>query len=161
MVDPANEPRETYRKAELRLRVLLLGDVDTVGRLKGEDSRAQAAAELRRMRRAFDALVLKNEEAGGAEVEQVLELEEELRKIASFVSRAEPRTESAPRLLTPAEAAEALNMSLSTIYRAVRNGEIRAVRITKRRALRIPASEIHHLLEGTENARAAGERPNL
>jgi hypothetical protein len=48
------ELREVYRKAELRLRLLLFGDTESVaGRLKGDEARQQAALELRRMRNAF------------------------------------------------------------------------------------------------------------
>jgi hypothetical protein len=50
--------RELYRRAELRLRDLLFGDsVYSAGRLRGEEPRRQAAAELRRMRGAFDEVV--------------------------------------------------------------------------------------------------------
>lgn len=53
-------------------------------------------------------------------------------------------------LMTPAEAAQALRVSASSIYRAVKKGEIRAVRLTdgKRGALRIPASEVEAKLTG-------------
>jgi hypothetical protein len=48
------ELREAYRKADLRLRLLLFGDTEYVaGRLKGDEARQQAALELRRMRNAF------------------------------------------------------------------------------------------------------------
>ena len=54
--------REQYHRAELRLRQLLFGDVYYGGgRLKGEESRAQATAELRRMRTAFDDLLARSE----------------------------------------------------------------------------------------------------
>lgn len=46
--------RETYRRADLRLRRLLFGDsVYSSGRLKGEESRVEAIRELRLMRSAF------------------------------------------------------------------------------------------------------------
>ena len=62
------ELREAYRRADLSLRTLLFGDSEHVGgRLKGEESRQQANAELRRMRRAFDETVEEAEAAERAE----------------------------------------------------------------------------------------------
>ena len=50
--------REAYRRADLRLRILLFGDTEHfAGRLRGEEPRQQASAELRRMRSAFDEAV--------------------------------------------------------------------------------------------------------
>jgi hypothetical protein len=50
--------REAYRKADLRLRLLLFGDAENVaGRLRGDEPREQAAGELRRMRKAFEEAV--------------------------------------------------------------------------------------------------------
>ena len=55
--------------------------------------------------------------------------------------------ESDPVLLTPADAARALGVSVSTVYRAVKIGDMRAVRFAgKRRGMRIPASEVDRLL---------------
>lgn len=56
--------REAYRRAELRLRMLLFGDAEyAAGRLKGEEHREQAAHHLRRMRTAFDEAVEEAEKA--------------------------------------------------------------------------------------------------
>ncbi len=50
--------------------------------------------------------------------------------------------------MTPAEAAHALEMSVGSIYKAIRDGDILAVRLTdKRGTLRIPASELERLVE--------------
>ena len=58
------EVREAYRKADLRLRVVLFGDSGYVpGRLKGEEPRGQANVELRRMRKAFDEAAEEAEKA--------------------------------------------------------------------------------------------------
>jgi hypothetical protein len=55
--------REAYRRAELRLRELLFGDhVYSGGKLRGEEPRQQATAELRRMRGAFDEAVEEGEQ---------------------------------------------------------------------------------------------------
>lgn len=135
---PASEPAETYRKADQRLRLLLFGDgVDSAGRVRGEEYRHQVAAELRSMRRAFDDVLEDRAENAAA---RAAGLEEELQKIA--------RSRAIPALVTPAEAAQALRVSVGSIYRAVRDGEVRAVRLTdrKRGALRIPASEVEKLL---------------
>ena len=47
------------------------------------------------------------------------------------------------RFLSPAQAADALAISLKTIYRLIHSGEIRAVKIG--RQLRIPAGELIRL----------------
>ena len=151
MTDAGSDPAETYRTADLRLRQLLLGDgVDTPGLVKGEDLRLRVIRNLRRMREAFNAAVLDGEHVAVEKAEtRVAELEEELRMIASARSRTQHQTLSRSEtsaLMTPAEAAQTLRVSKSSIYRAVRNGEIRAVRLTQKRgALRIPTSELQRL----------------
>lgn len=80
----ASDPQSRYRRAERRLRALLLGDgVYEPGIAKGEESRSRAARELRVMREAFDEIV----RGGGDRVEQVearlADLEEELKRLAS------------------------------------------------------------------------------
>ena len=154
LVTPVSGPAESYRKADLRIRQLLLGDGSaTTGLVKGEEFRLRVTADLRRMRDAFNAVVLESE-GGRAETAEsrVADLEEELLRIASFRSRVLQIWPDAevPALVTPAEAAQAVGMSVGTIYRAVRNGQIRAVRLTDRRrgALRIPTSELRRLLDG-------------
>lgn len=150
MTEPVSEPAEAYRKADQRLRLLLLGDgSETPGRVRGEEYRLQVSAELRRMRHAFHDAVLESD-VRRAEVEpRAAGLDEELQRIASSRSRTQPMGKDAiPELVTPAEAAQALKMSLGSIYRAVREGDVRAVRLTdrKRGALRIPATELERLL---------------
>jgi hypothetical protein len=50
-----SDASETYKKAERRLRDLLLGDaMSEPGAVKGDERRAKVSAELRRMREAFD-----------------------------------------------------------------------------------------------------------
>jgi excisionase family DNA binding protein len=153
MTDIGNEPVEGYRQADQRLRLLLLGDgIDTVGRVTGEEHRRQVTVELRRMRNAVDA-ILERESGHAVENRSDVRLDDELRNMASSRSltqharEASVPTDSVPTFVTPSEAAEALRMSVSTIYRAVRNGEIRAVRLTETRrgALRIPTSELRRL----------------
>jgi excisionase family DNA binding protein len=147
MVTPASGPEEMYRSSDRQLRLLLLGDgVDTPGLVKGEEFRRRVIADLRRMRDAFDAAVSESEPVPAERVEpRGADLEEELRRIAS----ARSRTRQWPDAVTPAEAAQALRVSVSSIYRAVRKGEIRATRVTgkKRGALRIPARELERILE--------------
>jgi excisionase family DNA binding protein len=164
-VTAVSDPAETYRKAEVRLRLLLLGDgTDTAGRVRGEEYRQQVTAGLRRMRNAFDAAVLENQESRAEKVEApVGGLEDELQRIASFRSPTQRRrTDAIPAFVTPAEAAQALRVSVSSIYRAVRDGEIRAVRLTnnKRGALRIPASELEGFLDGTRHRAAVAATPH-
>lgn len=153
MVTPVSGAAESYRKADLRMRQMLLGDGSaTPGVVRGEEFRLRVTAELRRMRDAFNAVVLESE-GGRAETAEsrIADLEEELLRIASFRTRVLQMWPDAeiPALLTPAEAAQAARVSVGTIYRAVRNGHIRAVRLTDRRgALRIPTSELRRLLDG-------------
>jgi excisionase family DNA binding protein len=150
------DAREAFRSTELRLRLLLLGDgSETPGYVKGEDPRRRVGAELRHLREAFDAL---GDEASRATTAtaQVADLERELLRVAAERAEAAPALSSDPELLTPAECARALRVSVATVYRAVKRGEIRAVKPTERKsgALRIPASEVDRLLEPT--ARATG-----
>ena len=126
---------------------MLLGDgIATVGRVTGEEQRRQVLAELRRMRSAVDALL--ERDGPLADVSSSERLEADLQRIAASRSRGQ-RAETPPTLVTPAEAAEALRLSVSSIYRAVRAGQIRAVRLTGGGALRIPRSELLRLSEGT------------
>jgi excisionase family DNA binding protein len=152
MVTPASGLVEAYRKADHRLCLMLIGDgIGTPGLLKGEELRRRVTAELRHMRYAFNASVGESEEPPRAENAEarVAELEEELRRIASVRSRMQQPPTEAPALLTPAEAAQALRISASALYKAIRNGDIKAVRLTgtKRGTIRVPASELHGLLE--------------
>jgi excisionase family DNA binding protein len=147
MSDPGSDPLETYRQADRRLRLVLLGDgIATVGRVTGEEQRRQVLAELRRMRSAVDALLERDDPL--ADVSSTVGLEADLQRIAASRSRGRGAA-TPPTLLTPAEAAEALRLSVSSIYRAVRAGQIRAVRLTGGGALRIPRSELLRLSEGT------------
>ena len=155
MEPPINDTVESYRKAELRLRQVLLGDgVDTPGLVKGEDLRSRVTRDLRRMRDALDSAVRADEHAHVQQAENRLAgLEEELRRLISAGPGARDLPRSGPdtaELMTPAEAARALRVSASSIYRAVKKGEIRAVRLTdsKRGPLRIPASEVEAKLTG-------------
>ena len=96
---PYTSDWDEFHGAARRLRQLLFGDeVDMPGKLKGEDARAQAKRDLRRMRDAFDAVVARSEEGRTekADVEaRVADLQEELKRIAA--SRA-----GAARAATPA-----------------------------------------------------------
>jgi len=145
MLSPPSGPYEGYRRAELRLRDLLFGDESSVpGVIRGgEEPRLRARAELRRMRQAVDELVAAQETASVARPEEV-DLAEALRRVASARSEG-----SDPMLLKPAEAARALGVNVSSIYRAVRNDDLRAVRLLgkKRGGMRIPASEVQRLVD--------------
>ena len=126
LMTPASDSVEAYRTAYLRLRLLLLGDgIDMPGLVRGEESRLRVTAELRHMRDVFHAGVVEDKEGRAEKAEaRVVNLEEELRKIASFRAHAQQmRTDAIPVLLTPAESAKALRLSVSSIYRAVRDGE--------------------------------------
>ena len=155
METPINEAVESYRQAETRLRQVLFGDgVDTPGLVKGEDLRLRVNRDIRRMRDAFNSAAVADDHTHLQQAEKRLAgLEEELRTLVSAGSGARDMGRSGPmtaELMTPAEAARALSVSASSIYRAVRKGEIRAVRLTdsKRGALRIPASEVEARLTG-------------
>jgi excisionase family DNA binding protein len=144
MLGPPTSPYESYRRADLRLRMLLFGDEsESPGVLRGgEEARLRVRAELRRMRQAVDDLESAQAEATTT-IPAAVDLAEELRRAASA------RAEGEDALLSPAEAALALGVSVSSIYRAVRGGDLRAVRLTgrKRGGMRIPASELRRLVD--------------
>jgi excisionase family DNA binding protein len=149
VTDSIVDAREAFRATELRLRLQLLGDgSETPGLVKGEDARRRIGSELRHLREAVDALAEEASRATTATA-QVADLERELLRVAAQRAAAVPQPSSDPALLTPAECAQALRVSVSTVYRAVKRGEIRAVKPTghKRGALRIAASELERLLE--------------
>lgn len=166
MVTPVSAPAEAYRKADRRLRELLFGDgVTMTGLVRGEEFRLQVTGVLRHMRSAFDAAVLESEAGLDETVEaRVADMEEELQRIATFRSRTQQMWPDGeiPSLVTPAEAAQALRMSVSSIYRAIREGEIRATRLTetKRGALRIPRAELERVLEGARPQPERSQAPS-
>jgi excisionase family DNA binding protein len=150
VTDSVVDAREAFRSTELRLRLLLLGDgSETPGYVKGEDPRRRIGAELRHLRDAFNALGDEASRATTATV-QVVDLERELLRVAAERT-APPEPSPDPELLTPSECAAALRVSVATVYRAVKRGEILAVKPTGRKggALRIAASEVERLLEPT------------
>jgi excisionase family DNA binding protein len=133
------EVTETYRRAEQRLRLLLLGDgVSEPGVVKGEEARTRVTTALRQMRESLA-------EALGAET-RASELQDELLRLAAGHTDASAETET---LLTPAEVARELDVSVGRVYRAVKRNKIAALRTGKsdRSALRIPASEVGRLRE--------------
>jgi excisionase family DNA binding protein len=144
-VSRADEITESYRHAEQRLRRMLLGDGMTEpGVVKGEESRVRVTTVLRRMREAF--AVALDEGTGRAEAAEsrAAELQEELLGLAAQAAAPPPEKTS---LLTPAEVAEELDLSVASVYRAVKRNEIAAFRPGngRRGALRIPSSEVGRL----------------
>lgn len=140
---------EAYRLAEQRLRLILLGDgMSEPGAVKGEELRTRVATAMRHMREAFAA------RAGDERVRQaearVAGLESELLRRAAEAAVPSPE---AAALLTPAEAADELGVSVNAIYRAVRKDEITALRPSNRTrgALRIPSSELARYRERNDS----------
>src|SRR5262245_38008160 len=136
MLTPPSSPSEAFRRAELRLRMLLFGDDATSpGFVRGEEPRIRVRAELRHMRDAVAELISALEEA-------------------SATQTAAPSAPASAQndLLTPAEAARALDVSVSSVYRAARSGELRSIQLPgrKRGGLRIPAEEIRRLVADAE-----------
>lgn len=131
---------EAFRRAEQRLRRVLLGDGMTVpGVVKGEEARAQVTTTLRQMREMFtQALADRAGHDTPAEMRSP-QLQEELRHRAT--QAASPGQIGEDRLLTPAEAAEQLGVSVSSVYRAIRSGQIEGVRL-RGGTLRVPVSEL-------------------
>jgi hypothetical protein len=81
---PADDPREKYKRAEQRLRTILLGDgTYEPGVVHGEEQRAKVAAQLRVMREAIDGLT-----------QHEAELAEELLNAAQRKTKARPRSQS-------------------------------------------------------------------
>lgn len=136
---------EAYRRAELRLRLMLLGDGMTEpGMVKGEESRARVTAALRGMRDVFTRAVGESGERETTTEAQIARLEDELQRVARLAAHAET---DADRLLTPAEAANELGVSVNAVYRAVKADRIRALREANQPngTLRIPASELDRI----------------
>ena len=148
-LDSATEHAEAYRKTELRLRLLLFGDgVNSPGVVKGEEQRRQVTAEFRHLRDVFDALIESgNEDASGDAAGPVGGLAEDLQMIASFRTGRDMGISDGLEFVTPAEAAVLLGVSPSTVYRAIRRGDIRAetVRRGRRDTLCIATSELRRL----------------
>ena len=66
--------RDSYRKAEQRLRDLLFGDgVYTAGLVKGDEQRQRVTAALHRMREAFDEMVQASERTSPNLAEDLLD----------------------------------------------------------------------------------------
>jgi hypothetical protein len=81
---PADDPREKYKRAERRLRDVLLGDgMYAPGVVKGEEQRENIAADLHRMREAFDEVT--RHEADLAE--ELLERAQEKKSQAKATTR--------------------------------------------------------------------------
>ena len=140
---------ETYRRAELRLRLLLLGDGSDVPPLvKGETPRQRVSSEIKHLRAAFDALLQTELESHTELAAAASALESELATIASLRAEAN-RAPAVPGLLTAVEASGMLGVSPSTLYRAIRRGDVQARRPTdgRRGPIRIPRAEVERLLE--------------
>ena len=106
------------------------------------------------MRNAFNA-ALERDDYDASRLGSSVGLDEDLQNIASLrAGTHHRRTGAVPTLVTPAEAAVALRVSVSTIYRAVRSGELREERVTKRHGpLRIPTSELESFAERRSRVR--------
>lgn len=91
---------EMYKKADLRLRSLLLGDgLYEAGIVKGDEARTQVVRELARLRAAFDALREREKRQVAAEKARAADLEEELRSVAQELRRiaaSRPSEQAAP-----------------------------------------------------------------
>lgn len=136
---------EAYRRADQRLRLMLLGDgVSEPGMVKGEEPRARTTAALRHMRDLFNRAAGEESERVIAAEARMARLEEELLRLASLAAKDEEPGEDPGRFLTPAEAAEELGVSVSSVYRAVRTDRIHALRTANQRngPLLIAASEL-------------------
>ena len=141
----AQDVVEDFRKADLRLRLLLFGDgAVTPPLVKGEVPRQRVTSEIKHLRAAFDRLA-ERERASRSEVADAARaLESELTQRATLQAAA-ARAERA-LLVTPVEAAKVLGMSSSSVYRAIRNGTLEAatpvgvpVRVSSAEVLRLLA----------------------
>ena len=142
----AQDVVEDFRKADLRLRLLLFGDgAVTPPLVKGEVPRQRVTSEIKHLRAAFDRLV-ERERASRSEVADAARaLESELTQRAAVQAAAERKAERPP-LVTPAEAAKVLGISSSSVYRAIRSGTLEAatpvgvpVRVSSAEVLRLLA----------------------
>jgi excisionase family DNA binding protein len=145
VVSRAEEITEAYRVAEQRLRLMLFGDGELEpGIVKGEEARMRAMAALRHMREAFAEAL--EDGAGRAEAAESRATELQVELLEAAARAAAPRHEEGA-LLTPAEVAEELDVSVDAVYRAIKRNEIAVLRTRqgRRDVLRIPASEVGRL----------------
>jgi hypothetical protein len=146
-VSRADEISEAFRIAEQRLVRLLLGDgMIEPGVVKGEEARTRTTTALRRMREAFAESLEEGVARAEAAEMRATELQEELFQVAARAAAPSPERDA---LLTPAEVAEELDVSVASVYRAVKRNEIAVLRRAheRRGTLRIPASEVGRLRE--------------
>jgi excisionase family DNA binding protein len=144
-MEHAGDAAEAYRRADQRLRLLLLGDgLSEPGIVKGEEARLRVTTALRHMREAFAETLDDDARRAEAAQTQVTELQEELLRLASQAAAAGPKEVA---LLSPRDVARELDVSVNAVYRAVKRNEIAALRAGSSRsaALRIPASEVDRL----------------
>jgi len=143
----AQDVVEDFRKADLRLRLLLFGDgAVTPPLVKGEVPRQRVTSEIKHLRAAFDRLA-ERERASRSEVADAARaLESELTQRAARQAAAEERKAERAPLVTPAEAAKVLGISSSSVYRAIRSGTLEAatpvgapVRVSSAEVLRLLA----------------------
>jgi excisionase family DNA binding protein len=142
---------EAFRKAELRLRLLLLGDgALNPPLLRGELPRQRVTNEIKRLRAAFDELLEVERTSRGEVADAARALERELTEKATSHAEAQRARDRAP-LLTPAEAAAVLGMSASSVYRAIRTGAITAA-TPPGEPIRVASTEVLRLLEARPRA---------
>jgi predicted DNA-binding transcriptional regulator AlpA len=140
----ARDIAEAYRKSELRLRLLLLGDADTPPLVKGDMPRQRVTSEIKHLRAAFDQL-LEAERRSRAEIAEAAKaLNSELAERASSRAEAQRASEASP-LMRPAEAAKLLGMSTASLYRAINRGEIRRA-TPEGTPIKVASTEILRLL---------------
>jgi hypothetical protein len=100
---PYTDDWEEFHGAVRRLRRLLFGDdMGVPGKLKGEEARAQAKRDLRRMRDAFDAVAARSEEGPTEKADvdvRAADLEAELTRIAASKATRARASTSPPKKL--------------------------------------------------------------
>jgi excisionase family DNA binding protein len=144
-MEHAGDAAETYRRADLRLRLLLLGDgLSEPGIVKGEEARLRVTTALRHMREAFAEALEADARRTEAAQARVTEVREELLRLASQAAATGSKDAA---LLSPSEVARELDVTVDAVYRAVKRNEIASLRAGSGRsaALRIPASEVDRL----------------
>jgi excisionase family DNA binding protein len=107
-------------------------------------------SEIKHLRAAFEQLLEAERTSRSETAEAAQALERELTERASDRAAAQRATEEPP-LVTPAEAAKLLGVSVSSVYGAIRRGELQAA-TPKGTPIRVASAEVLRVLAARRDA---------
>jgi excisionase family DNA binding protein len=107
-------------------------------------------SEIKHLRAAFDQLLEAERTSRSETADAAKALERELSERASDRAAAQKATEWSP-LVTPAEAAKLLGVSVSSVYGAIRRGELQAA-TPRGTPIRVASTEVLRMLATRRDA---------